>query len=167
MPACAAYCSAGEFAAAAAMREGRRLERDRALVNSRSRQPREPAPITPAAIMLEAAGIDANASGRGNDAFAFSGSIAAANSVWTRASGGKKRVYGNVNGDAVADVAIQLARAKPLGASDFRRKRFSLAMMRGSAPAARASTGTAAHSNVTGIKIEAYLPTSPLSFCRA
>jgi Ca2+-binding RTX toxin-like protein len=69
--------------------------------------------------IIDLSGIDANTSTRGNKAFGFSETGAAPNSVWTVASGVTTLIFGDVNGNAAADLAIQLVGVKSIGASDF------------------------------------------------
>ncbi|WP_161495099.1 M10 family metallopeptidase C-terminal domain-containing protein [Bradyrhizobium canariense] len=71
---------------------------------------------------IDLAGIDANASQNGNQAFAFAGqtSGAVANSVTWCQSGGNTFVQADVNGNTTADFLIQLTGTNlNLSASDF------------------------------------------------
>ena len=63
-------------------------------------------------------GIDANSSATGDQAFTFA-DTAAANSVWYEADGSNLMVYGDTNGDAVADFQIELVKVSSLAEADF------------------------------------------------
>lgn len=63
--------------------------------------------------------IDANAARGGNQAFAFSGTAAAAHSVWYVKQAGGVLVRGDTNGNKTADFEIWVDNATRLGAGDF------------------------------------------------
>lgn len=63
--------------------------------------------------------IDANTAVAGDQAFIFSGTTAAANSIWFVASGSNLSVWGDNNGDTTADFEIVVAGLNTLVASDF------------------------------------------------
>ena len=69
--------------------------------------------------IIDLSDIDANTSSSGNQEFAFSGTSASANSVWYEASGSDVSVYGDVNGDGVADFRIDINNVSSLSESDF------------------------------------------------
>ncbi|WP_319414306.1 Calx-beta domain-containing protein [uncultured Cohaesibacter sp.] len=69
--------------------------------------------------IIDLSDIDANASNSGNQEFAFSGTSASANSIWYAASGSDISVYGDVNGDGVADFRIDINNVSSLSESDF------------------------------------------------
>ena len=68
---------------------------------------------------LDLGQIDADSATAGDDGFAFGGAAAGAHSVWLAASGADVIVFGDVNGDAVADFEIRIAAIGSLGAGDF------------------------------------------------
>lgn len=68
---------------------------------------------------IDLRGIDANLSYGGDQAFAFSGSQAAAYSVWAVTSGADTVLRGDVNGDRVADFEVLLTQVSTLGATDL------------------------------------------------
>ena len=63
--------------------------------------------------------IDAHTGAAGNQAFSFGGKTAGAHAVWYATSGGNATVYGDVNGDRVADFSISLIGVTSLTAGDF------------------------------------------------
>ena len=66
--------------------------------------------------------IDANSVATGNQAFAFIGAAAFTNApgqLRFEAAGGTTTIFGDVNGDGVADLQIQLGGTISLVASDF------------------------------------------------
>ncbi|MTD98884.1 hypothetical protein GIY56_01120 [Paracoccus sp. YIM 132242] len=63
--------------------------------------------------------IDANAARAGNQAFAFTGTAAAAHSVWYVKQADGVLVRGDLNGNKIADFEIWVDDAARLGASDF------------------------------------------------
>lgn len=63
--------------------------------------------------------IDANTAVSGNQAFAFSGTTAAENSIWYRSYGSYVLVRGDNNGDGQADFEIQVNDTSSLTANDF------------------------------------------------
>lgn len=68
---------------------------------------------------INLAGIDANAVATGNQAFGFSTTGPANNSVWTVSSGGNLFVRADATGDGVADFEIYLLSVTSLTAADF------------------------------------------------
>ena len=68
---------------------------------------------------IDLSSIDANRAQAGNNAFAFSGSSAAANSVWYETDQSGAMVYSDVDGDAKADFQVELRGVAHLNASDF------------------------------------------------
>jgi serralysin len=67
-------------------------------------------------------GIDANSNVSSNQAFAFIGTAAFSNvagQLRYETSGGVTTIFGDVNGDGVADLQIQLTGSIALVASDF------------------------------------------------
>ncbi|MDN3714071.1 calcium-binding protein [Paracoccus cavernae] len=68
---------------------------------------------------IDLSAIDGNGSGAGNGAFAFSGTTAAAHSVWYAAEAGGLRVSGDVNGDGRADFSIVINGVASVTADDF------------------------------------------------
>ncbi|WP_319568782.1 Calx-beta domain-containing protein [Cohaesibacter marisflavi] len=69
--------------------------------------------------VIDLSGIDANTQSGGNQTFQFSGLHADFNSVWYDDTGSDVTIYGDVNGDAVADFQIQLVNLNNISASDF------------------------------------------------
>lgn len=63
--------------------------------------------------------IDANAAVSGDQAFAFSGTNSAANSVWYATNGTGLIVYGDTNGDKIADFEIGMALVHSVVSVDF------------------------------------------------
>lgn len=63
--------------------------------------------------------IDADVRAAGNNAFGFSGTTAAANSVWYEDIGADVLVFGDVNGDGRADFSIEVRNIDSLSAGDF------------------------------------------------
>ena len=68
---------------------------------------------------IDVRGIDANTATAGDQAFTFSGTTAAANSVWYQNSGANILVRGDNNGDGQADFEIQVNDTSSLTANDF------------------------------------------------
>ena len=68
---------------------------------------------------LDVSGIDADASAAGDQAFVFAGTSATANSVWYKTVNANVLVYGDTDGDAAADFAIELRNVASLTESDF------------------------------------------------
>lgn len=68
--------------------------------------------------VIDLSGIDANTSVKGDQAFA-SADTASAHSVWYEADGTNLMVYGDTDGDAVADFQIELIKMSSLTESDF------------------------------------------------
>ncbi|WP_321447173.1 hypothetical protein [uncultured Cohaesibacter sp.] len=68
---------------------------------------------------IDLSGIDANSSTGANDAFAFSGTTATANSVWYETDGSDIMLYADVNGDTTADFEVRLADTGSLTAADI------------------------------------------------
>ena len=69
--------------------------------------------------VLDLSSIDANLSTSGNNAFAFTGTVAAANSVWYTVSGISTLVRADNNGDGVADFEIDLVNSGAINGSDI------------------------------------------------
>ncbi|WP_175528180.1 calcium-binding protein [Cohaesibacter marisflavi] len=69
--------------------------------------------------VLDLSGIDANSAANGDQAFAFSGTTAAAHSIWLENDGSDLLVFADVNGDAVADFEIQMVNTSTLVEGDF------------------------------------------------
>ncbi len=63
--------------------------------------------------------LDANSAVNGNQAFAFNGTTAKANSIWYVDIGADLVIRGDVNGDKIADFEIQAVRVNSVLASDF------------------------------------------------
>ena len=66
--------------------------------------------------------IDSNSAAAGNQAFAFIGAAAfsqVAGQLRYEASGGNTTIFGDVNGDGLADLQIQLSGQLSLVAADF------------------------------------------------
>ena len=63
--------------------------------------------------------MDANTDSNSDDAFAFSGTRAAGNSVWYEVDGSNVVVFGDQNGDRIADFEIKLLDVSGLSAGDF------------------------------------------------
>jgi Ca2+-binding RTX toxin-like protein len=63
--------------------------------------------------------IDANSRSNPDDSFDFGGTRAGVNDVWFARSGSSVIVYGDTNGDARADFAIELRGVSSLTAGDF------------------------------------------------
>lgn len=63
--------------------------------------------------------LDAKTSTYGDQAFTFSGSTAAANSVWFKAYNSGVVVRADVNGDAIADLEVGVLGVSTLSAGDF------------------------------------------------
>jgi hypothetical protein len=83
---------------------------------------REPTSSSIPTDIIDISGIDANASKNGNQAFAFGGqnSGVLANSVTWYESGGNTFVQADVNGNATADLTLELTGINlNLTASDF------------------------------------------------
>ena len=68
---------------------------------------------------LNFAALDANTSSSGNQAFAYSGSTADANSLWWLDSGSDILVRGDVTGDGVYDFEVQVMGINALVEDDF------------------------------------------------
>lgn len=68
---------------------------------------------------LDLRGMDANVRLAGDQGFAFGGSSARANGVWSASVEGGRVVCGDVNGDAIADFEIMVSGVSQLGARDF------------------------------------------------
>ncbi len=67
---------------------------------------------------IDLAGMDANATLGGNQAFTWGGTTAAANAVWYTVSGASVLLRGDVNGDGIFDFEIQIAGVNTLAATD-------------------------------------------------
>ena len=82
------------------------------------------APLSTGADLIDLSAIDANTGVAGNQAFTFNPAVGAAFSgsagslVWKQFSGSAV-VFGDVDGDGIADFAIQLNGQHMLSASDF------------------------------------------------
>lgn len=63
--------------------------------------------------------IDTNSALAGNQAFAFSGTVARAHSVWSVDVGEHLLIRGDVNGDARPDFEIMLLETSVVRAADF------------------------------------------------
>ncbi len=63
--------------------------------------------------------IDADTVLAGDQAFAFSGSVSAAHSIWVLVSGSNLVIRGDVNGDRTADFEIQLVSVAAVAAANF------------------------------------------------
>ncbi len=63
--------------------------------------------------------IDANMALAGNQTFSFSGTTATAHAVWYVEIGTDLVIQGDMNGDKVADFAIQVASISSVAVSDF------------------------------------------------
>ena len=68
---------------------------------------------------INLSGIDANSLENGDQAFEFSGRISKAHALWIRDIGSDLVLYGDVNGDGVADFQIQLASINQFLARDL------------------------------------------------
>lgn len=68
---------------------------------------------------IDLRGLDANATLGGDQAFAFSGTAAAANSVWFTTSGSLLILRGDMDGDSVFDFEIQMNGVGSVTAGDF------------------------------------------------
>nr|WP_321980296.1 calcium-binding protein [uncultured Cohaesibacter sp.] len=68
---------------------------------------------------IDLSGIDANSSTGANDAFAFAGTTATANSVWYESDGSDIMLYADVNGDTTADFEVRLVDTSALTAADI------------------------------------------------
>lgn len=68
---------------------------------------------------IDLRGLDANSALAGNQAFAFSGTTAAANSVWYMTSGAQLILRGDMNGDGAFDFEIRLDSVSSVTAGDF------------------------------------------------
>ena len=69
--------------------------------------------------VINLSAIDANSKQSGDQAFQFNGLHADYNSVWYDNTGSDVTIYGDINGDAVADFQIQLVNVNNVSASDF------------------------------------------------
>ncbi len=69
--------------------------------------------------LIDLTALDADTAQAGNQAFAFSTSGAAANSIWVVDTGADLMVQGDMNGDASADFEIQLMGINSVTATDF------------------------------------------------
>lgn len=69
--------------------------------------------------VIDLRAIDANVALAGDQAFLFAGFEATANAVWQEDTGPELTLYGDVDGDAVADFAIQIAGIDSLQSSDI------------------------------------------------
>lgn len=69
--------------------------------------------------LIDLSGIDANIDVNRNQAFVFSGAGAHANAVWVEDTGSNLIIKGDVDGDAVADFAIELVNVDFINAGDF------------------------------------------------
>jgi Ca2+-binding RTX toxin-like protein len=63
--------------------------------------------------------IDANGTGAGNGTFGFGDKTAGANKVWYAVASGNATVFGDTNGDSVADFSIKLMGVTSLSTGDF------------------------------------------------
>ena len=63
--------------------------------------------------------MDANTTLQNDQGFAYAGSVATANALWTGQDGTDTLVWGDVDGDAVADFEVRVVDTSQLAASDF------------------------------------------------